>query len=414
MELNSLELARNIEHRFDWSFDVKENQKYKMTTTALGKKGNPYSCYFCVILLDKDGWETKRYIRWLNDFTNVEKNYDLIFNTNNVNKIIVGYRFNVETPVKSDLEILVKNPTLLELEIVGDEYIESYDDYDKFSVPLVNLTKDEEDLLEKKIVWIFGSGRSGTTWLAGILSKHEENFWWDEPYIGAHFEFFENYQSRGSGYFLSNSYKNSWYEWIRKLILSRTFSQVQSLTKNVIIKEPNSSKGSPFILECLPNSKLIFLVRDGRDVVDSHMDAIKPGSWNQDPYWQYQLATFGRIGTIRTMSEIWRDSIEATLRAYEKHDPKLRLLIKYEDLKTNTLSEAKKIINLVGMNLSDTQITELVEQSSFDKIPISKKGTGKFYRAASTGGWKANFNKEERDLMYSIMSETLKKFGYAT
>jgi len=40
-----------------------------------------------------------------------------------------------------------------------------------------------------------------------------------------------------------------------------------------VIKEPNGSQGAGFILFRLPCSRLLFLLRDGRDVVDSELDA---------------------------------------------------------------------------------------------------------------------------------------------
>jgi len=51
------------------------------------------------------------------------------------------------------------------------------------------------------------------------------------------------------------------------------------LSKNIIIKEPNGSFAADVIAECLPDSKIIVLIRDGRDVLDSRFDMHKPGSW---------------------------------------------------------------------------------------------------------------------------------------
>jgi len=51
------------------------------------------------------------------------------------------------------------------------------------SIPL--LTDDEEQKLEKNLVWIFAAPRSGTTWLAiELLSYQTQSM--DEPYIGTH------------------------------------------------------------------------------------------------------------------------------------------------------------------------------------------------------------------------------------
>ena len=46
------------------------------------------------------------------------------------------------------------------------------------------LTDEQEDILGKKMIWIFGSVRSGTTWLGRDLLNHSSTIYWHEPYIG--------------------------------------------------------------------------------------------------------------------------------------------------------------------------------------------------------------------------------------
>ena len=56
-------------------FNVNGNQKYKATACVTGIKGNPYSAYFSVIMIDDREREIGRQIRWINDFTQNKKNY---------------------------------------------------------------------------------------------------------------------------------------------------------------------------------------------------------------------------------------------------------------------------------------------------------------------------------------------------
>ena len=133
------------------------------------------------------------------------------------------------------------------------------------------LTDEQEDILEKKMIWIFGSVRSGTTWLGRDLLNHPSTIYWHEPYIGWHLDVIQewHYEDR---YFFSKNHMNNIIPTLRKLILARTFSQVQSLSYNIVIKEPNGSGAADIIMNCFPKSKLIFLLRDGRDVIDSIID----------------------------------------------------------------------------------------------------------------------------------------------
>src|SRR3712207_7418913 len=46
----------------------------------------------------------------------------------------------------------------------------------------------------ENIVWIFGSGRSGSTWLSSMMGDIEGHTLWGEPWVGA---LFGNYYYRG-------------------------------------------------------------------------------------------------------------------------------------------------------------------------------------------------------------------------
>jgi len=279
----------------------------------------------------------------------------------------------------------------------------------KFASPK-QLTQEEEDTLEKKITWIFGTVRSGTTWLGTELLKHPENVPWAEPYIGWHLLALRLKHGKRSDYFFSQQYKKDWMPALRKLILSRTFSHAKSVSKNVIIKEPNGVAGADLIMECLPHSKLIFLLRDGRDIVDSLIDAHRPGSWNEG---MLPLRTKkDRIDAIKEYSDGWMKSVTVVWKTYQKQPDELRYFVKYEDLRKNTFPELKKIYNFIGVEISDDKLKKIIERYEFDNIPTAKKGPGKFTRAATPGGWKNNFNYNEKYFMNSIMKDNLTKFDY--
>ncbi len=272
------------------------------------------------------------------------------------------------------------------------------------------LTENEEDTLEKKITWIFGTVRSGTTWLGTELLNHSSNVPWAEPYIAWHLLALRLKHGKRSDYFFSEQHKKDWMPGLRKLILSRTFSHAKSLSKNVIIKEPNGVAGADLIMECLSHSKLIFLLRDGRDIVDSLIDAHRPGSWNKG---MAPLRTKkDRIEAIKKYSNGWKKSVTVLWNTYQKQPDELRHFVKYEDLRKNTFPELKKIYDFIGEKISDDELKKIIERYEFDNIPKSKKGPGKFTRAATPGGWKNNFDDAEKDLMNSKMKDDLKKFDY--
>ncbi len=426
-------------------FNVNGNQKYKATASVTGIQGNPYSAYFAVIMIDDREREIGRQIRWINDFTKNQKNYDLIFTTKPSSKyVVLGYRLNVETPVKSDLVLELQDPMNLALTESNDNSV--FDDITKYEVPLLPLlTSNEEETLEKKIVWLCAPPRSGTTWLGTQLLNHKENIIWHEPWIGFHlgvlrggltpakdfndaspegtssgsskkiptvsynFERILDMQADNGEYFFSPFHKNNWLPYLRKLILARTFSHCQTLNKNVIIKDPVGSNGMDVLSECLPNSKLLFLIRDGRDEVDSRMDMHSPNSWAKLRPFRTKK---DQLQGLTYYSQLWTVNTENIKKGFDKHNPKLKLLIKYEDLKQETSTVLKKIYNFIGIQVADDDLQKLIKVHDFKNIPDSEKGKGKFTRSAKSGGWKTNFDKEEHDLMNSIMGKTLEKFSY--
>lgn len=285
------------------------------------------------------------------------------------------------------------------------------------SAPVLDpLTEDQEKIFEKKIVWIFGSPRSGTTWFGTQLLKYPTNIIWPEPYIGYHLGYFKQtwYNDRNE-YFFSKYYKNSWLPYIRKLILARTYSMAQSLEKNIIIKEPNGSDAADILMESMPNSKLIFLLRDGHDVVDSLMDRHRNDSWSKQipksdtkPFESQKM----KNDAIKKYSAMWERITNVVWETFQKHNPELRILIKYEDLIKDTLLHLKKIYHFLGVNIDDKELLTIIERYDFKNIPKDQKGPGKFNRLAIPGTWKEKYNKEEVEIMQSIMGNTLKKFEY--
>jgi len=406
--------------------EVLPNKTYQIVFYVSGTKGEPYSTYFLVVLLDSEKNEIKRFIKWVNDFSGNQKESTLIFKTSNfTKKIIFGYRINSETPVRSDVEINYEDFDSIKIEKINEK-TENYDNIEKYEVPKYPfLNSQEEDIIEEKMVWIYAPPRSGTTWLGDRLLLHPKNSIWFEPWIGFHlgvhqvwegnedvnpqFDRAYDMQSVIGSYFFSPHHKKNWMPSLRKLILNRAFSQTQSLKKNIIIKEPVGSHSADILTQTLPKSKMIFLLRDGRDVLDSRIDMHSEGSWANLRFLDKPKL---RRKAIRYYSILWSDTIKIINDAYEMHDSKLRLLVRYEKLKSDTLNELKKIYDFIGIQISEIELMEIVEKYDFKNIPESQKGTGKFNRSAKIGGWKNNFDGEERELMNELMSENLKKWGY--
>lgn len=391
---------------------IKPNQQYKVSTNITPHQGKPYSAFFVIAAMDSSNNIISRYYRWIKDFSQSQKDLSIIFTSPPNSKLaVLRFVINDNAPVRS--YVVVELPNLSKINFEETQGLK--DSFENFEDCIVSnmetLTESDEEILERKIVWIIGSARSGTTWLSRDLLNCPENYFWNEPKIihSIKPQITDNPKS-----FFSPHYKNIWSVYLRKLLLARIYAHTQSLKQNVIIKEPLDEDEPEIVMLCLPKSKFIFLVRDGRDIVDSKVDVHKPNSWLRKKGGRPEVLNSeeSRKRAIRSYSKTWNITMSNIKKAFSKHDPQLRIEIKYENLLSNTFLELKKIYKFLGISIEDNRIKKIIEKSSFEKIPDSMKGPGKIYRSALPGNWKKNFTATEREIMNNIMEKTLKEFGY--
>ena len=213
---------------------------------------------------------------------------------------------------------------------------------------------------EDRLVWIFGSSRSGSTWLLRMLSGLKGAVAVDDPHLGHHLGVWRpiplawsasehqpklttllDLKRHKPGYLFSDRYRDAWAPALRGLIVSRFDAQVHEALANgrpsgtplVVVKEPGSHVAD-LLLELFPASRMIFLLRDGRDVVDSWLAAHRPGSWAVRE-GAFPVADGGREALIRWQASVWAYRTDVVQRAYQEHEPSQRIIVRYEELLRN-------------------------------------------------------------------------------
>src|SRR5918994_580318 len=138
----------------------------------------------------------------------------------------------------------------------------------------------------ENMIWMFGSGRTGSSWLSTMMGDLEGHARWNEPYVGELFgsAYYLRAGERMRGrkdYALGDDYREAWINSIRNFVLEGANARFSGLGENgyLAIKEPNGSIGAPLLAEAFPESRMILLVRDPRDVFSSAMAAQRKGSW---------------------------------------------------------------------------------------------------------------------------------------
>jgi sulfotransferase family protein len=288
---------------------------------------------------------------------------------------------------------------------------------------------------EDRLVWIFGSSRSGSTWLLRMLAELDEAVTIDDPHLGHHLGIWRpiplawataeddpeltllnDIKREKPSYFFNERYREIWEPALRDLIVTRFDAQARERasgrTSNplVVVKEPGSHIAD-LLMSMFSRSQMIFLLRDGRDVVDSWLDAHRPGAWALEE-GAYPVAPGGREALIRWQASVWAYRTEVVLRAYRAHDPDRRILVRYEDLRRDPAGELARICRQFGIGTAPTRLREIAVIHDYDRVPSDEKGASKEIRAAEPGGWQRHMTAAEQRAMYEVMGERLVEVGY--
>jgi hypothetical protein len=288
---------------------------------------------------------------------------------------------------------------------------------------------------EDSLVWIFGSSRSGSTWLLRMLSELDGAVPIDDPHLGHHLgvwrpiplawatadanpelTILNEIKREKPSYFFSDRYRDVWIPALRKLIVARFDAQARDTEVPrdskplVIVKEPGSHIAD-LLMSLFEGSRMIFLLRDGRDVVDSWLDAHRAGAWALDE-GAYPVAPQGRQALIRWQASVWSYRTEVVLQAYRNHDRSRRVLVRYEDLLSHPAEELERICATFEIDVPASRLREIATAHDYDSVPREDKGESKEIRSADPGGWQDHMSAAEQQAMYEVMGETLANVGY--
>lgn len=271
-----------------------------------------------------------------------------------------------------------------------------------------------------KMVWIFGSGRSGSTWLRNMMAEMDGHRVWEEPLVGRLFgEFYARVQRNNldrADFIMGDPTRSGWMKSIRNFVLDGARNAHPFLTPDdyLVVKEPNGSQGAPLLMEALPESRMVLLVRDPRDAVASNLDAARKGGWLHE--WADKGA-WKSEGTpdsdpdafVTSRAIIYAQQVGAAWQAYEAHAG-LKILIRYEELVEETLSTMRRLYTELEIPFEAAELAAAVEKHSWANIPAREKGEGKFHRKGVAGGWREDLTPEQADIVERETASLLREF----
>jgi hypothetical protein len=292
--------------------------------------------------------------------------------------------------------------------------------------------------VDERLLWIFGSPRSGSTWLLRMLTEHDRIVPVNEPLIGVHLglmlpdgvdlevdlealdsEGFMVRQLRADNPddFFAEEFKDVWLPALAEMLRKRFAAHAQRFPRNppdavLAIQEPNGSQSADLIMAALPGSRFVFLLRDGRDVVDSILAASEPDTWATRSFRGLSgIPATGRARLIELLALKWLWRTEVVERAFAAHrGPKHRL--RYEDLRTDTAGELRRMLDAVDLGVDEAKLAAMIEPHTYDRTPAEGLGPKGFRRAATPGLWRENFTAEEQAILERILGPKLRELGY--
>ena len=323
------------------------------------------------------------------------------------------------------------------------------DEFPKFSVSLYAGSKSEIfDRLERGAIWLFSSARAGSTWLAADILCAKDRarpidesgigrmfapLRWDperlynleqraREYVESGFEFETGARIRQSAILppfergfsdlrlenqiLSRRTGRVFYRMLRETALEHVVAEWGARDfSRVVFKCPNDAHGADHIMRAFPKSRMISLLRDGRDVMRSRFSS----------FGSEELAETAhrglRLHAIAFYAHWWNFQTDIVAAAYDAHDPELRSFIRYEDLRAEPHRVLRELFARLNLEGTEAEIAELVADTRLENY--NDRGENRPRQQGLIGGYRAHFSAEEIDLMNAIMGPNLAKYGYS-
>jgi hypothetical protein len=254
-----------------------------------------------------------------------------------------------------------------------------------------------------KPIFIGGAGRSGTSLLRTILDSHPRIFIGAELKVIPEIARFRQRMTRYAAHL-------DHYFDIDKRALNDTFAQFiisllhrkhkKSGKPRVGEKTPNNVFVFHHLHQIFPNSPLLHIIRDGRDVVRSLLEQ----EWTNATGEPLPITN-----DPKAAAEYWVNAVIAGRRAAQRF-PTLAdkyLEIRYEDLVNETEDAVRTIIDHVDETWAPEILTFHKRESSvYQQVyrPISDQSVGK---------WTTQLSKEQKEIVKDVAGDLLIELGYA-
>ena len=292
-----------------------------------------------------------------------------------------------------------------------------------------------------EIHFVISAPRSGSTWLTRALNQHSEIFATEHRLFGDFCEVWKNndgstapritfdkYAETFSGHYFFDAMEMNRGEFLDAF--ERSFANflvsfaTRRTKKKFVIDKITPYPGTAKLVvrkirHLFPDSKIIQLVRDGRDVLTSGTyDWLLKDAQGTDRYRfhvqkesGFELLRFFDDAVLEKWALNWKETIDVF--SGQSADVQVR----YEAMKADLSCEIAKIATAIGADQNAVP-TAATERVSFEQITGRQAGDGSEPTAKArkgiVGDWKTHFTKADGLLFDSLCGSQLVSLGYET
>jgi len=286
------------------------------------------------------------------------------------------------------------------------------------------------NVVRYKPIVIIGAPRSGTNMLRDVLCEFQGVGTWpcDEiNYIWRH----------GNIHSETDEFRPEMARPAVKKFIRKEFDQVAQKQKLNFLLEKTcaNSLRVPFVDQVVPETKYIFIIRDGVDAVGSATIRWKAkldipyilkkvryvplldlpfygiryigsrvykffAKEQRLSFWGPQFHGLNESLEMYSLEEVcalqWQRCVELSEKAFEKMPNEKVVRVKYEDFVSNPVQELTRILEELNIPFEGTQVQESVKS-------VTNRSVGKGRKALNT---------EQLSAVSKLVSDTLKRFGY--
>ena len=182
-----------------------------------------------------------------------------------------------------------------------------------------------------------------------------------------------------------------------------------------IEKTPSNALFIDLIHTVFPKAKIIYVLRDARDVVASLLAASSA--------WGKRWAP----GNPKEAARIWRQHSVRARSELQYLPDNLHITIKYEEMIADPVTRLREIATFLAIDASDHQIVQAVQANSLDSVHLSggtviprgiaenedfKEPEGFVRKVGDTRKWREKLSFYQRFWVWRVARKEMKEVGY--